>query len=146
LDISSQVTWNSDNAGIATIDPTGLATGIAAGTANITATISGVTSPAVALKVATLSSIAVTPNSPSNLAVDAAQQFTATATFSDGSTENITSSVTWASSNTAIAIIDYYGVATGIGSGNSNITASLAGVTSPAVSLTVVPATSTTSS
>jgi uncharacterized protein YjdB len=41
--ITSQVTWASDNNGAATINSTGLATGVAAGTANITAALSGVT-------------------------------------------------------------------------------------------------------
>ena len=50
-DITSQVTWASDNTAAATIDKSGLATGIAAGMANITASLNGVTSPAQILVV-----------------------------------------------------------------------------------------------
>ena len=136
-DISNQVTWNSDTTATATISSTGLASGVAAGTANISATLDGVTSPNVLLTVEAVTSIAVAPSSPANLAVGSAQQFTATATFTDGTTEDITSQVIWASDNTAIAQIDLTGSATGVAAGTANITAAIDGVTSPAVSLTV---------
>ena len=47
-----------------------------------------------------LTSIAVTPANPT-VTVGGTQQFTATGKYSDGSTQNLTSQVTWASSNTA---------------------------------------------
>jgi hypothetical protein len=64
----------------------------------------GVPSVAKIVQVATLNSIAVTPVGPSIL-TGATQQFTATGTYSNGSTQNITSQVTWASSTTAVAEI-----------------------------------------
>ena len=82
--------------------------------------------------------IAVTPASPANLAVGSTQQFTATGTYSDGSNANISSLVTWASSNTTVATISSAGLATGVAVGNTNITAAMSGVTSPAVSLPVL--------
>ncbi len=93
----------------------------------------------------TLSSITVAPASPANLAVGSTQQFTATGNYSDGTTSNITIQVTWASSDLTIATIDngvpFYrsGVATGVAPGNTKITASMSGVTSSSISLTVVP-------
>jgi hypothetical protein len=54
--------------------------------------------------VATLSSIAVTPANPS-ISVGATQQFTATGTFSDRTTRDLTNFATWTSSNTVVAII-----------------------------------------
>jgi len=83
--ITSQVTWASSNSTSATMSSTGLAAGVAVGTANITAVMSGVSSPPVSLPVIavpTLSSIAITPSSPANLAVGATQQFIATGTYS----------------------------------------------------------------
>jgi len=148
-DVSSQVTWSSDNTAVATIDSSGLATAVAIGTANITATLDGMTSPAVKLPVVagapTLVSIAVTPNLPANLAAGSTQQFVATGTYSDGSTADDSSKVTWASANTATATINSTGLATGVAVGASNITAALSGITSPAVVLTVVSPTSTAS-
>ncbi|HET8637700.1 MAG TPA: Ig-like domain-containing protein, partial [Acidobacteriaceae bacterium] len=49
-----------------------------------------------------LSSIAVTPATPS-IAVGATQQFTATGTYTDGSEKNITASVIWTSSTASTA-------------------------------------------
>jgi len=144
-DITSQVTWASSNHATSTISSSGLATGVAAGSTGITATLSGETSPAVTLLVVAssaqaLSSIAVTPGSPPHLAVDSTQQFTATGTYSDGSTKDITSQVTWASYDHAISTISSAGLATGVAAGSTSITATLSGETSPAVTLLVIPA------
>ena len=64
------------------------------------------------------------------------QQFTATGTFTDGTTENLTSSVSWTSSNLAVATINAAGVATGLGAGSSTITAT-SGSVSAETTLTV---------
>jgi 6-phosphogluconolactonase (cycloisomerase 2 family) len=139
-DISSTVTWTSGTPATATISATGLATGVAAGTTQITASNSGVTSPAVTLTVtvATLTSIAVTPATPASLKVGATQQFTATGTFSDSTTADISSTVTWTSGTPATATISSTGLATGVAAGTTQITASKSGVTSPAVTLKVI--------
>jgi hypothetical protein len=50
-DITSQVTWTSDNSKIVTISPTGLATGLTTGTAKISAAMSGRISPPITLTV-----------------------------------------------------------------------------------------------
>lgn len=42
-DITMQVTWNSSNSAVATVNSSGLATGVAAGTSNITATSGSIT-------------------------------------------------------------------------------------------------------
>jgi trimeric autotransporter adhesin len=139
--ITTSVTWASSGTAVATIGVnTGLATGIASGTSQITATLGSVVSTARTLTVinsVTLQSIAVSPSNPS-ISQSQTQQFTATGTYSDGSTKNITSSVTWVSSSTAVAAIGVNtGLATGIASGTSPITATLGNVTSPADTLTV---------
>jgi len=85
----------------------------------------------------TLSSITVTPASPVSLAVGSTQQFIATATYSDGSTANISSQVTWASDTIGTATISAEGLATGIAAGTANITVVTSGVTSQPVILTV---------
>jgi Big-like domain-containing protein/beta-propeller repeat-containing protein len=88
-----------------------------------------------------LTSIAVTPNPAPSIAIGATEQFTATGTFSDGSTQNLTSTATWASSNSGFASISNTagtrGLATGVAVGMTSINASVNGVTSPGVSLTV---------
>jgi len=53
---------------------------------------------------ATLTSIEVTPANPS-IALGKTQQFTATGTYSDSTTQNLTKSVTWDSSSKSVATI-----------------------------------------
>jgi hypothetical protein len=84
-----------------------------------------------------LKSIAVTP-ATATIVVGQTQQFTATGTFSDGSTQNITTSAAWTSSDATTATV---GAATGIAAGVKagapvTITASKSGVSGTA-SLTV---------
>ena len=137
-DVSSQVTWLSSNTQVATIYANGLATGIAVGSAGITATLGGVTSNATALTVQPLSSIAISPSSPNNLAVGGTQHFTAIGTFADGSLMDITSLVTWSSATANIATITAGGAATGVKTGTDKITAALSGITSQPVALNVI--------
>ena len=116
----------------------GLATGVGEGNAGITATSGSVVSNEAALTVTApiLESIGVTPVTASILN-GLTQQYTATGTYSDASTADITSSVIWASSNTGVATIDLAGLATGVGEGNTDITASLGSVESDVATLTV---------
>ena len=76
----------------------------------------------------TLMSIAVMPANPS-IIPGVSQQFTATGTYSDGSTQNLTGQATWTSSNTGVATINAGGQATGVSAGTTTISAALAGVT-----------------
>jgi plastocyanin len=83
-----------------------------------------------------LQSIAVTPVNPT-IGVGGTEQFIATGTFSDSSTQNLTSQVTWTSSTPAVATVTASGgLATGVALGSSSITASMSGVQG-ATSLTV---------
>lgn len=83
----------------------------------------------------TLTSIAVTPAAPS-IELGASQQFRAVGTYSDGSTRDISDSVTWASSDSSKADVSTVVLATGAAIGTATITASSANV-SGAVSLQV---------
>ncbi len=79
--------------------------------------------------VPTLASIAVTPSSPS-ITGTGTQQFTATGTYSDTTTRNLTNLVTWASSATNVATITTgpgagAGLATGVSPGPTTISAAL---------------------
>ncbi len=81
---------------------------------------------------ATLTSMEVTPVNPT-LTSGATQQMTATGTFSDGSTQNVTNQVIWASSNTGAVTLAGTGLARGVGSGNSTITATQSGIISSTI-------------
>lgn len=99
---------------------------------------------------AALSSIAITPTSPPNLTKGSIFQFTATGTYSDNSTANISDKVKWASSDQTIVTFvpsaAGSGFVDGMGVGTVNITASLDGITSPPINLTVMSPASTATS
>ncbi len=140
--ITISVTWASATPSVATINSTGLASTLlttGTGSSVITASLGGVTSPGATLTVtaATLVSIAVLPSNRS-VVNGFTQQFTATGTYTDGSTKNLTNTVTWASATPSVATIDSTGLAQGLAAGTSAITAELGGVMSPADNLTVI--------
>ena len=85
-------------------------------------------------------SISVTPASVA-IDVGTTQQFSAMATYNDGSTRDITSTVAWTSSATGIATIDSKGLSTAVAVGTSTISAAQSGVSGGAT-LTVTSVTS----
>ena len=134
--LTSLVTWASSSTAAATIAAGGLATTVAAGTTTISANSGGVTG-STTLTVPALVSIAVTPATPS-VPAGRTQQFTATATYADNSTQDITASVTWTSSTPAAATIAAGGLATAVAVGTTTITAN-SGTVSGSTTLTVAP-------
>jgi uncharacterized protein YjdB len=138
--LTSSAIWSSQNTGVATVTASGLVTAVSSGTSKIQA-VSGAVSGSATLTVtaATLVSIAVTAPSLS-IAKGTSEQFTATGTFSDNSTQNLTSSVTWSSQSMPVAMITAGGLAMGVGSGTSKIQAVSGNVTGSAT-LTVTAAT-----
>src|SRR5438309_2765284 len=139
-DLTTSATWSSSSASVAIVSTAGLAISKIQGTAMITATL-GSLSGTSALIVAepTLVSLAVTPANPS-VAAGLADQFTALGNYTDGSTKDLTRSVTWNSSNPGVGTISAWGLATCKAQGTSRITATSANVTST-TTLTVIAAT-----
>jgi uncharacterized protein YjdB len=86
---------------------------------------------------ASLVSIAVTP-ADADLLLGAVQQYTATGTYSDNSTKDITATVTWSSSDATVASIDAGGLATALALGSTTISATSGSVTG-STTLTVQP-------
>jgi hypothetical protein len=138
--LTNSVSWTSSNTSLSTISNTGLASGVGPGSSTIQATSGSVTgSTTLNVTAATvLSSIAVTPTNPS-IAKGSTQQFTATGRYSDGSTQNLTNSVSWTSSNTSVGTISNTGLASGVGPGSSTIQATSGSVTG-STTLTVTTA------
>jgi trimeric autotransporter adhesin len=147
--LTSAVNWNSDTTTAATISNTpasnGLASAVGAGLANISASLGAITSPSTPLTVtaATLVSIQVTAPAPS-LALGTTENLTASGTFSDHSTQNLSAQVSWLSSNTTAATISSTGRVGTVTVGGTQISASLNGTTSAPVALNVTNATLTT--
>ena len=109
------------------------------GTVNNVTVLGGQTTNVVTIiMLAPLTSIAVTPASPS-ITVGATQQFKATGTYSDGSIKDLTSFVTWSSSNTSSVTITTSGIANAVTFGLATITAT-SGTVTISTTLTVQPA------
>ena len=123
-DLTSSASFVSSNPAVATAGPNGTLVGVAPGTASITVQAGGQTSSFdVAVSAATIVSLAITPNPPNPLAIGTTEQFTATGTFSDGSTQNVSGSAIWLSSNNQVATVTNTGLATGVSVGNVSISA-----------------------
>jgi uncharacterized protein YjdB len=143
-DLTQQATWRSTNAQVMTIDANGLATGCGAGNVQISATLFGVTATTgnVSITPATLVSVAFSPANPS-VAVGSSVQVTITGTFSDGTTEDLTDSALYSSSNTGVVSVSSDGLLTGAGIGTSAVTVTVNGVTSSFNATVVTSATVT---
>jgi trimeric autotransporter adhesin len=150
-DLTTAVTWTSSVEAVATISnapgSAGLATSANQGATTIVATdpgsgVFGYTN--LNVTPAVMVSIAITPDAPSR-ALGYPQPFTATATFSDGTTQDVTSTVTWESSDSAVATISNapgsHGLATGVTVGTTTVRATDAGSgTFRTTTLTMTPA------
>jgi len=139
-DVTASATWTSSAVAVATVGSgttgtPGVATGVSIGTATITAA-AGSVSNSVKLAVVgspVVTSIAITPASPS-LSAGSTTQLTATATYSDGTSGDISHAATWASSNTGTAVVETHGqsspgLVTALASGSTTITATYTGIT-----------------
>src|ERR1039458_7540365 len=135
--VSSTASWTNAPASVATTSSSGLATGVTAGSTMVAASLRGISGNA-SLTVgatATLASISVSPSSVS-IAVGATQQFTATATYSNGSTANVSSTASWTDVPASVATTSSSGLTTGVTVGSTIVAASLSGISGNA-SLTV---------
>lgn len=117
--LTSQVAWSSGTPACATIDAAGLATAVDPGTSAVQASLAGISgSTTLTVTAATLQSVAVTPE-PLVLPAGTSQQLTATGTFSDGSSQDLTSQVTWTSGTPGNGTVDSAGLATAVLPGQS---------------------------
>jgi uncharacterized protein YjdB len=137
--ITSKAAWSSSSTKIATVNSAGLVDAVSAGTATITAAYNGQTGFALITVnssstsgAPTLKSIAVTPN-PATAILGSPLTLTATGSYSDGSSKNISSSVTWSSSATSTAVAGSDGVVTPVAVGQSTIKATSGSVSGSTV-------------
>ncbi|EMN40261.1 lipoprotein adhesin LigB [Leptospira interrogans] len=135
-DISDSVTWSSSNSSSISIsnstETKGKATALQIGNSKITATYNSISENIdITVSAATLSSISISPIN-TNINATVSKQFFAVGTYSDGTKADLTSSVTWSSSNKSQAKVSNAsktkGLVTGIASGNSIITATYGSV------------------
>jgi hypothetical protein len=142
-DVTTEVVWNSSGATIATVGAaTGDAAGLTLGSSTLSATFQGQSaSTKLTVTAATLVSLEVSPATP-RLATGTTQAFTATGTFSNHTTQNLTADVRWSLSDSAVAALSSLGIATGLSAGNTTVmatcaVASICGSVSGSATLTV---------
>lgn len=145
-DVTAAAVWSSDREVVARAHA-GLVTGEIAGEATITARFNGTSSSTRAIvSGAQLASLEIAPGVAS-IGAGMVQPFTATGTFTDLSTQDLTTQVSWTSSSPAVATIAAGGLATARAGGTTTIEASFGGISDAAelavralVSLSISPA------
>jgi hypothetical protein len=147
--VTNQVSWNSSEPGVASISndvgTEGVATGVSIGSTTISASAGAATASTTLTVIAPmLASIAVTP-ATATLAIGYTQPYKAIGTYTDNSTEDLTTQVAWDSTVPAYATVSNAagteGVATAVnGTGTTQIYALKNGIYSNFADLTVIPA------
>jgi trimeric autotransporter adhesin len=145
--LTAQVQWSSSDPTVATVSNAlgydGLGVGLNPGSVTVSATMAGASASTVlTVTPAALVSIGVSPANPS-IANGLASRFIATGVYTDNSTQDLTASVAWTSSDAAVASISNasasHGLATGVSPGLASITAA-SGTVYGSTNLTVTPA------
>jgi hypothetical protein len=158
-DVTAKVKWQSSVTSVATMGNTpGLASALSTGKTTIMASLSGITGTAVlSVNIPHLVSISLTPSTQTLDSVGETAQFKAIGNFSPQATEDITTKVTWQSSDTSVAKMGTTpGLATAVSGGKTSVMATMDGVVGSAAltvkadvaagsltSLTVIPASQT---
>jgi len=135
------VTWASNNTSAATVNPSGLVTAAGNGTATITATAGTVSGSAAVTVAQQVSAVEVVPATgivlPGTTLQLAAEAQDANGHAVDGS------EFVWASSDTAVAVVDTTGLVAGITLGEVEVSATSSGATGRAQLVVVEPAPTT---
>jgi hypothetical protein len=131
-DLTTTAAWLSSSPSVASVSNSGLAATAQPGQSTITAAVGAVSGSALlTVTPAALTGITVAPNVVF-VGVGSNRQYSATGTFSDGSTRDLTHSVVWSTSGAALATVDSYGLATSTGNGTAQIIATAGSITGSA--------------
>lgn len=115
----------SSNAGVASVDQSGVVTANANGSATITASADGLTASAGVTVKQVAATVSVSPKAATAIALGTSASFSAAVKDARGN-DMAAASVAWSSSNTAVATVSG-GIATARGQGSASITASVDG-------------------
>ena len=131
-DLTSSVSWSSSPQGVVRINTSGLATGLKMGTATVNARSESITGAGtLTVSAALLTSIAVTSDKVM-MPLGTAQQMTAIGTYSDGSTRDLSNSVSWSSASHQIVEVSSSGLASAKALGTAVVSASASGISGAA--------------
>jgi uncharacterized protein YjdB len=152
-DVTADVTWSIDDATIATISNAaglaGRATPLKPGSTTVRAALAGVTgSAALTVTAPSITSITVSPN-PITLVRGVKTFATASASYSDGTTVDVTTTCTWSTASTTIANVSNgagsQGLVTAVAVGTTTLTCSFGGKTGTATITVTAPTVDTVS-
>jgi hypothetical protein len=122
-DVTQSATWTSSIPNVASISSPGLAISMLAGTTAISANTGSVAGSAFLTVYAPVPLSLVIAPSTATVSAGVQLQLGATLYFSDGSSQDVTSAVTWSSSNTAVATVGSAGLAVSLTVGSASIEA-----------------------
>ena len=119
-DVTALADWQSSNPAIATVNNAGLVTALQQGGVAISGVFSGIASSADVMVDVTLQVLNLQPGT-ATMTKGATAQFSVVGQFSDGSEADLTSAVTWLSSDNRVVTVDGEGLATAVGPGFATI-------------------------
>lgn len=134
FDVTSSAVWSSSNSSVATVNSSGVIQYVSAGTAVITATYAGFSATVnVTVQAKSLVSLALTiSGGGTSIPVNGMKNLIATGTYSDSSTEVLTNTAVWSSSNNSVLTVSNtlptIGKVTGVSGGTSTMTATIGSV------------------
>ena len=120
-DVTELMTWSVVNPEVLEVSGSGLITALSAGNTSIIGTYEGL-STQQNISVKSLTELSISPTSLT-LATASSTQLSVTGLYSDGSTEDLTSSVVWGSTDLSVASISASGLVVAVSEGMTSITA-----------------------
>ncbi len=124
------VAWNSSTASVASVSVSGLVTAVGDGAATVTATAGLASGSATVTVTQEVSTVVVSPVADTLVAADTLRLVAEAADANGHPVAGV--EFTWASSDDLVAVVDGYGLATGVGQGSAEIMATTARVTGTA--------------
>jgi hypothetical protein len=139
--VLGNATWTTSNASVVFLNSSGMGTATGIGSVTVSAS-SGVAAGSTTATVleSPVTALQVTPMNPTiSIGSQNTQQFSAIAVFGDGTTRDISSSVTWTSSDSTVATISNTGLATASAKKGTATMTATSGAVSSSTLLTVLP-------
>jgi len=125
------IAWQSSNPAISTVNALGVVTAVARGSATISAIADGKVGGApVTVATKPIGSVAISPN-PASATIGQSAQLSAVVKDAAGAAL-VGRSITWASSNAAVASVSSTGLVSAVGAGSSTISATADGISGQA--------------
>ncbi len=126
-DVTDEATWSSSTPTVATVDK-GSVDPVSAGTATITAKYGDLAATKKVTVTSPYTKLTLSPAEAMNVTIGTPYEFIATATKTDGTTVDVTDTVTWSTYDSKVAKV-VEGQVTGLSQGSTALTAKYAGLT-----------------